>query len=155
MFRKIPNCSSISCEILSRLFRLPVHKKVRFMVFYATFNNISVLSQQSVLLVKEIRVLRENLFIKRTLYHLNIRQIGKEQNSPMYNTIAAREKLRIHCTCNSWYWVTVPGLIASRPCGEVPMWRIRLCPHSVCVCGWVVGESTLFAGMSYSYLIST
>jgi hypothetical protein len=44
MFRKIPNCSSISCEILSRLFRLPVHKKVRFMVFYATFNNNSVLS---------------------------------------------------------------------------------------------------------------
>ena len=36
------------------------HKELGFMVFNATVNNISVLSWQSVLLVEETRVPREN-----------------------------------------------------------------------------------------------
>jgi hypothetical protein len=37
---------------------------LRFMVFNATFNNISVISWRSVYLVKEIGVLEENHFFK-------------------------------------------------------------------------------------------
>jgi hypothetical protein len=41
-----------------------------FMVFNATFNNISVISWQSVLLVEETRVLGENHRVTDKLYHI-------------------------------------------------------------------------------------
>ena len=50
---KFCGSSTIVCRIWQQ-------GKVRFMVFNATFNNISVISWQSVLLVEETRVPREN-----------------------------------------------------------------------------------------------
>jgi hypothetical protein len=44
-------------------------QKVRFMVFNATFNNISVISRQSVLLVEETGVPRENLAMNPVARH--------------------------------------------------------------------------------------
>jgi hypothetical protein len=46
---------------LTKKFHLENFDKVRVMVFYTTFNNNSVISWWSVLLVEETRVLRENL----------------------------------------------------------------------------------------------
>ena len=53
--------------------------KVRVIVFNATFNNISVISRQSVLLVEETGVPRENhrpTAVTDKLYHIMLYQVN-------------------------------------------------------------------------------
>jgi hypothetical protein len=78
------------------------------MVFNATFNNISVISWRSVLLVEEIRVPRENhrpaashwLTIFKIKHHSANDQLDVSTHSWLLNSIAVNGKSREHSNVN-------------------------------------------------------
>ena len=70
------------------------YKSVRVMVFHTTFNNISVLSRQSVLLVEETGVPGENhqRLLPTKLYHIMYQMMNKLDQHPSY----ACDKIKAH-----------------------------------------------------------
>ena len=69
-------------------------KRVRVMVFNATFNNISVISWRSVLLVKETEVPRENTDLTQVtdkLYSIIFFKNRNDHNIPLWRMIVASE----------------------------------------------------------------
>ena len=125
---------------------------VRFMVFNATFNNISVISWQLVLLVEETRIPSEyhwlvtsfnsikyccsDLWLKYTIKLWNKHQVNTQvavfefQN---FNLNISDENVK--CTCRFRFYIYLHWFPFIQ--SFIALWPPRLCFHSLIPCGQI------------------